>query len=375
MKKRMTIMLIGVALLFGGIFAYKTFSNIMMKRYFASQEHIVTVSAMHAKIEPWQPQQKYYGSLRAVQGVNVTTELAALVEKIYLKPGAMVKKGELLVQLNAKSDIALLHSLEAQTALAKITYERDKAQYAIQAVSKATLDADAANLKSLIAQTAQQAEIVKKKSIRAPFAGRLGITTINEGQYINTGETIVPLQDLEYLYADFYVPQQQLAAIKLNQPVQLSIDAFPNRIFTGKINTINPVVDINTRNAQVEAIIYNPKYEIIPGMFASIIIDLGAPNRYITLPQTAISFNSYGKVIFTISEQGKDKKGKPILTVQQRFVTTGDSRGDQVSILQGLNVGDHVVTSGQLKLKNGTRIVINNSVVPTNNPAPQVIEE
>ncbi|MDQ2994129.1 MAG: efflux RND transporter periplasmic adaptor subunit [Pseudomonadota bacterium] len=374
-KKPMVVMLICVGVLFGGIIAYKTFGNIMMKRYFASLVPIATVSAMKADYSTWESQQKFYGSLRAVKGVNVTTELAAMVEKIYFVPGSTVKKGDILVQLNASSDIALLRSLEANTKLAKVTLDRDKAQFAIKAVAKATVDADEANYKSLQAQTDQQAAIVAKKTIRAPFDGKLGISSVNPGQYLNVGDTIVPLQDTNFLYADFYVPQQQLVNMKVGQDVRLMLDVFPNRSFTGKISTINPVIDTNTRNVQVEATIDNHNGVLVPGMFATVIVDTGLPQKFITLPQTAITFNSYGDVIFTISEKGKDKTGKPILIATQRFVTTGESRGDQVTILKGIKAGDLVVTSGQLKIKNGAQVVINNTVVPRNDPTPKPVEE
>ncbi len=375
MNKRMIIMLVGVGILFGGIVGYKTFSNIMLKRFLASRENIATVSAMKAETSPWQSQQKYYGSLKPYQGVNITAELSGLVQKIYFKSGSIIKKGDTIVQQNANTDLALLHSLEANTALAKITLQRDTAQYAIQAISKATLDADRANFKSLEAQTEQQAAVVRKKSIRAPFSGQLGIVEINEGQFLNPGDTIAPLQDLSKIYADFYVPQQQVTTMQVGQPVRLNIDTFPNRTFEGKVTTINPVVDSNTRNVKVEATLPNPHNELLPGMFATIVIETGEPQKFITLPQTAISFNPYGDVIFTIQEKGKDKKDKPIYIVTQRFVTTGETRGDQVTILKGIKVGDRVVTSGQLKLKNGARVNINNSVVPTNNPSPNTKEE
>jgi membrane fusion protein (multidrug efflux system) len=375
MNKPMKIMLISLGILFGCIFLYKSFGNYMLKRYLASRVDVATVSEMAAEYSPWQPQEKYYGTLRPVQGVNVTTEIAGLVEKIYTPSGVTVKKGDLLVQLNAQPDIALLHSLQANTALAKITLTRDTAQFAIQAVSKAVVDADAANYKSLSAQTAQQAAIVEKKMIRAPFSGRLGIVTINEGQFINPGDTVGPLQELDNIFIDFSVPQQQLMIMKVGQPVKVTVDTFPKLVFTGKITTINPVIDANTRNVLVEATLPNPKFELTPGMFATVLVKTGEPHKYITLPLTAITFNSYGDVIYTIEEKGKDKKGNPILIATQRFVTTGETRGDQVTILNGIKVGDRVVTSGQLKLKNGMQVIINNSVVPTNNPAPITKEE
>lgn len=374
MNKRMIIMLVSVGILFTVIFAIKMLGYIGFKRYMASHENISTVSATKANYSTWTKQQKYYGSLRAMQGVNVTTELAAIVQEIYFNSGDTVKQGDKLVQLNADADIALLHSLEANTKLAKITLDRDTAQFAIKAISKATLDTDTANYASLKAQTEQQAATVAKKTIRAPFDGQLGIKSINVGQYLNVGDTVVPLQDIGNLYVDFYVPQQELVDLKVGQLVKTSIDAFPNRQFLAKITTINPVIDVNTRNVQVRATIDNRQKELVDGMFATVVVETGMPRKFITLPQAAISFNSFGEVIFAIKDTGKDNKGRPTLIVTQRFVTTGETRGDQIAILQGLKEGEMVVTSGQLKIKNGSRVMINNAVQPMNNPAPKPVE-
>lgn len=376
MSKQMKIMLISVGILFGCIFIFQGFKSFMISRALSSNKNIVTpVSAMKLEYQLWQPQLKASGSLRAVRGVNVTTELAALVKTINFTPGAYVKEGELLVQLNADSDIAQLHALEANAELAKTIYVRDKAQYAVKAISKVTLDTDAANLKNLQAQVAQQAAIVAKKTIRAPFEGRLGICLINPGQYINTGDKIVNLQSLDPIYADFYVPQQELTRLKVGQTVNITSNMHPDRAFTGTITTIDPGIDPATRNVQVEATIANPTHELTPGMFASVQVDIGEPQRYLTLPQTAITFNPYGNIAFIIRESGKDKKGKPILKATQTFVTTGETRGDQITVLTGLKEGDLIVTSGQLKLKNGSAVVINNAIVPANNPTPQVKNE
>lgn len=375
-KKRMRTMLIFVGVLFGCIFAYKLFTSLMIKMYIASnQSPVITVSAMEAGYSYWQPQIKATGSLRAIRGVNVTTELAGMVSTIYFTPGASVKDKDLLVQLNAVSDNALLHSLEANAELAKVTYLRDKAQFAARAISKQVLDTDAANLKSLVAQVAQQAATVAKKTIRAPFAGRLGISAVNPGQYVNPGDMIVTLQTLDPIYVDFYLPQQSLAVIKVGQQVEVKTDTFPAKTFSGKITTVNPAVDTSTRNVEVEATLANPEYELTPGMFATVAVDTEAAKRQLTLPQTAITFNPYGELVYLIKETGKDKKGEPILAVRQAFVVTGETRGDQIAILKGINEGDRVVTSGQLKLKNGSLVAINNSIVPPNNPDPKAPDE
>lgn len=370
LKKRMRIMLICVAILFGAIFAYKLFVSFMIKKFMtANMSPPVTVSAMKVEYQTWQPELSAVGNLRAVLGVDVTTEVAGLVRTIHFAPGAQVKKGDLLVELNADDDIAHLHSLQANAQLAEITYKRDKAQYAIKAISKATLDADLANLESLRAQVAQQAALVAKKMIHAPFTGKLGISNINPGQNINPGDKIVTLQALNPIYVDFYVPQQALTQIALGQQIVITTDSYPGHNFNGKITTIDPKFDPSTRNIQVEATVTNPNSQLLPGMFATVEITTGKPQRNLTLPQTAISYNPYGNIVYII------KKDNTKLIVTQRFVETGSTRGDQVSIVKGLQEGDQVVTSGQLKLKNGSAIIIDNSITLPNSPAPVVSDE
>lgn len=376
-RKRMIKMLIFVSLLFGGILAYKVFINHMMQKAIASnKDPVMTVSAMKVSYSPWQPQIMASGSLRAIRGVNVTAQLSGMVGTIYFTPGAFVEKDEPLVQQNANSDLATLHSLEANAELARITYERDKAQYWVKAVSKQTVDADRANLQSLRAQVASQAATVAKKTIRAPFTGRLGISAINPGQFLNPGDTIVMLQTLDPIYADFYVPQQKLGQLKLGQLVTVTTDAYPGKEYQGKITTINPGVDPATRNVGVEATIDNPQYELAPGMFASVMVNIGDEINYLTLPQSAISFNPYGELVYVIKETGQDdKKKSPLYIAHQVFVETGDARGDQIEVLKGIQEGDMIVTSGQVKLKNGSRVVINNSITPPNSPHPAAPDE
>lgn len=337
-----------------------------------SQSTVVNVSATKVVTSAWEPKVKASASLRAIRGVNVTTQLAGMVTQIYFTPGAFVESGTVLVQLNADSDVALLHSLQAQAELARITLERDKKQYAVQAISKATLDTDVANLQSLRAQVEEQAATVAKKTIVAPFSGRLGISAVNPGQFINTGDKVVSLQTLDPIWADFYVPQQSLSDLKVGQTVILTTDAFPGKTFKGTITTIDPAVDVATRNVQVEATIANPNYEITPGMYATVEVIIGTSRQFITVPQTAISFNPYGELAYIIKQKGSDKKGNPILIANQVFVTTGEMRGDQIAVLKGLQEGELVVTSGQLKLKNGSQVAINNKIHPDDNPAPKL---
>jgi len=370
LNKRMIKMLIFTGILFGGIFVYKSIGAYMFSRYMATNKApAVTVSTMAVNYSTWQSELTYYASLRAIRGVSVTTELAGLVQTIYFTPGEVVQPGKVLVQLNSDAEVAQLQSLQANENLAQIVYTRDKAQYAIKAISKAALDTDKANLKNLQAQVAQQAATAVKKTITAPFAGRLGISAINPGQYLNAGDAIVSLQELDYMYADFYVPQQDLTKLQTGQLVNLTVDTFPGKVFAGKITTINPVLDNTTRNVEVEATFPNPDNKLVSGMSGNVAVTTGAPQKFLTLPQAAITFNPYGNIVYVIKKVGD------VLTATETFVTTGETRGDQIVILQGLNQGDVVVTSGQLKLKNGSAVVINNSIQPGNSATPNVAND
>ncbi len=332
----MLLMVLVVGIIFGGIFGYKAFQSQMIKKEIAGQKMPpVTVTAIKAARQEWQPQLKAVGSLRAIKGVDVTCETAGLVRSIHFQPGQIVKTGQLLVALNADSDIAQLHSLEASAALARIVYDRDLKQYEARSISKAVLDTDEADLKIKRAQLEQQKALVEKKFIRAPFDGQLGINNINLGQYLEPGNKIVTLQSLDALYGDFYLPQQELGRVKIGQTVLAMSDTYPGRVFRGKISTINPKVDPDTRNIQVESVVNNPRRELLPGMFVSLQIQAGAPEKYLTLPQTAISFNPYGEMVFIVEKGAKDTSGLETMTVKQSLVTVRTPPGGQVAKLNG----------------------------------------
>jgi membrane fusion protein (multidrug efflux system) len=385
------------------VIAYKTWLGIMIPKFMAANKPPpAEVSTITATTQPWQPEIKAVGSLRAVRGVDVTTEVAGLVRELHFKSGDNVRKDQLLVQLNAESDLAQLHALEASAEQANVVYERDKAQYQAEAIAKATLDADAADLKTKRALAEQQAAVVAKKSIRAPFTGRLGISTVNPGQYLNPGDKIVTLQAIDPILVDFSLPQQQLGYLSAGQKVAASADSFPGQVYNGNVQAIDPKVDPNTRNVLVSASIANPKRELLPGMFVTVNVESGGPRDYVTLPQTAVSFNPYGSTVYLVVDASKadikpsepkeekgvgakivDKKAeekmakepKSGLVAKQSFVVTGDTRGDQVTILSGVKAGDVVVTSGQLKLRNGASVAVNNKVLPSNEVAPKPVDQ
>ena len=328
MTRRMLIMLGVVGVVFGGILGWQLFGKPYMMRKFIQVGVIPpqTVSTAKAGLSEWQGELQAVGTLRAVRGADIAPEVAGVVTAIHFQSGQEIEAGAPLVQLNAESDLARLQSLAAAADLAEINYQRDQKQLEIQAVSRAVVDADAANLKSARAQLAEQQALVNKKLVRAPFAGRVGIRAVDLGQYVTAGTKLVTLQALDPAYVDFYAPQKSLGKILLKQKIVLKTDAFAGERFPGEISSIDPKVDPATRNVQVRATIRNPKRALLPGMFGTISITSGEPQRHITLPQTAVSYNPYG---------------------------------------------DTVVTAGQIKLRTGVPVIVNNSIQPANDPAPQ----
>jgi membrane fusion protein (multidrug efflux system) len=395
MTKRMLIMFGAVLLLvvlLGGGFALHIQKIVAASPRPGPQ----TVTATRVDALEWQPQVAAVGTMVAVRGVDVTTEIAGLVRSIEFKSGQEVKAGAVLVQLNADSDIAQLRSLQAAADLSATTLARDKEQLAVEAIAQAQVDSDESDLKSRRALVAQQQATIAKKTIVAPFSGRLGITTVNPGQYLNPGDKIVTLQTIDPIYIDFYLPQKQVGGLMLGQVVNVATDGFAGTNFPGRITAINAKVDPATRNVLIEATLPNAKRQLLPGMFANVAVEIGEKKRYLTLPQTAITYNPYGSTVFSLRPKSEVEaearaasgaaSGATVaapaasatgdsLVAQQVFVTTGETRGDQVAILKGLKEGQLVVTSGQVKLKNNTPVVVDNSVQPANSPNPKPQEQ
>ena len=375
-KKPMTIMLIGLGILFGGIVTYKQIGKYYMGKAFANAKNpVVTVSSAVAKYEIWKPRVESVGSSRAVTGVNVTAQLGGMIQAIHFTPGKIVKSGEVLVQQNADPNIGQLEALQASEKLAKITYMRDKKQYKVKGISKQQLDTDLQNWKNYRGLVAQQQAIVKQLTITAPFEGKLGISKVNPGQYLSPGDAVVTLQSLDPIYVDFTIPQNQVSELKLGQEVKVTVDAFPGKSFTGKLTTIDPIVDSNTRNITAEATVPNADHRLLPGMFTNVSITREVENKYIILPKVAISFNPYGDIVYTLKKTGDEKKGKEVYVVKQKFVSVGETRGDQIAVLTGVTDGEMIVTSGQLKLRNGSHVVLNNAIEPSDSINPKVTNQ
>lgn len=397
--KRWLIMIgavVAMVAVIGGIWWYNVSQKIAAYKAMGTPKQAVT--ALRAEPSEWRQRINAVGSLHAVRGADLSNEVAGVVDAIHFESGADVKAGALLVEMRADDDIGRLDALKATADLAEINYQRALKQYDAQAISKAEVDTERANARNAKAQVAEQQAIVDKKRIRAPFAGHIGIRAADPGQYLAAGSKLVTLQTLDPIHVDFHVPQQELANLRVGQLVAATSDTFPTQNFAGRITAIDPKVDTDTRNVQVRATLQNPKRQLLPGMFVNVQVDLGKPQNYITLPNTALTYNPYGTTVYVVTtpdkleqteaqkaeaakkktEEKKDAKpadGEQQLVAKQVFVTTGPTRGDQVAVLKGINVGDQVVTSGQLKLKNGTPVLINNKVQPANDPDPKPVEE
>jgi membrane fusion protein, multidrug efflux system len=375
MIKRMVIMLVAVAVVFGGIFGFQAFKAVMIKKFIAALSNPPqTISAATAATSEWQPKIQAIGSLRAVRGADLSLEVSGVVESISFNSGDDVQEGAQLLKLRSADDVARLESLKAMAELNEITLDRAQRLLKTQAVSQAQLDSDAANLRNTNAQVAQQQAVIDKKMLRAPFAGHLGIRAVDLGQYLGAGTPIVTLQALDPIYVDFFVPQQSVDQVRLGQQVAVKVDAYKDQTFAGEISAVNPKVDISNRNVQIRAMLKNPDHKLLPGMYATVDIAVGSPATYVTLPQTAITYNPYGDTVYVVESKGNDANGKPQMVARQTFVSIGPTRGDQVAILRGVEEGDTIVTAGQIKLHNGSVVMIDNSVTPTAEAAPVPVD-
>jgi membrane fusion protein (multidrug efflux system) len=372
MIRRFIVMLLVLAVLFGAIFGWGALKAHFIGQFLAQIPYAPqTVSDMIAAETAWQPSISSVGSVVAINGANLSSEVSGIVDTIDFQSGDNVKAGQTLLTLRPNNDPAVLAQLQATAAVDQSNYVRDEKQFHADAVSQAQVDTDRATYLAAQAQVQAQQATMAEKIIKAPFAGTIGIRQVDIGQYLAAGTNIVTLQQLNPLFVDFYVPQQALAQIKVGQALTVAIDAFPGQNFSGTISAINSAIDTASRTVQVRATIRNDQLILRPGMFATVNIAVDQPRNLVTLPQTTITYNPYGDTVFLL-HNGTDHFGKPALIAEQKFVTLGDTRGDQVAILSGVNAGDTVVTAGQLKLINGSTVTVNNSVqVPNDaNPTP-----
>jgi membrane fusion protein (multidrug efflux system) len=365
MVKRIIITLIGILVLIGGLAGIK---GLQINRMIAHGDNFVpppeVVTTAMAKTDSWESFLTAVGSLEAVQGVVVTAELKGKVVHIAFEPGTLVKAGDLLVQQDTSVESAQLRAAEAEVALAKINFERTKKLVANKTVSQSDFDNADAQYKQAVAQADNIRAVIGKKTLRAPFTGRLGIRQVNLGQTLNEGDEIVSLQSLDPIYVNFLLPQQRLAQIHPGLAIRLTTDAFPGQVVSGKITAINPQVDAATRNIRIQATVENPTERLRPGMYVNVSVVLPDRIEVVTIPATSVLYAPYGDSVFVVEEQKNDSNQSSGLVLNQKFVRLGEKRGDFVSVISGLTQGDTVVSTGVFKLRNGQAVVIDNTLSP-----------
>ncbi len=376
MLRKVLLFLVGLfvfAILLAGPLGFIKISQ--FKAMGAAAAHMVmpptTVTAAPAKPDTWINSLSAPGSLDAVQGVTVGAEMPGKIVKILFEPGALVKAGDLLVELDTTTEAAQLGAAEASAALAKANLSRARELRESNTNSPAELDAADAQAKQAAAQAESIRAVIRKKTIRAPFAGRLGLRLVNLGQILREGDPITTLQTLDPIYVNFSVPQQRNSELTPGAEVKVTTDAAPGMTFEGKINAISPEVDQATRNVRVQATIANRDEKLRPGMYVN--VDVVLPNRteVLVVPVTSVLYAPYGDSAFIIDEKKDDKSGKMQQVLRQQFIRLGGARGDFVNVVAGLKPGEMVVTSGVFKLRPGMPVVIDNKLAPKVELAPK----
>ena len=329
-----------------------------------------SVSTVLGREEKWQGTLTAIGSVTAVQGVMVTPEIPGIVREIAFESGAVVSTSNLLVRLDTSAEEAQLRALEAQEELARLNLARERALRTQNMVSQSDLDTAEATLKQTQGNADNIRATIEKKTIRAPFAGRLGIRLVNLGQYLDTAKPIVSLQSLTPVYAEFSLPQQELARLKTGMRVHVTTDAYPGRTFEGKLTAINPDLDAQTRSVGLQATFENPEQLLRPGMFVRVEVLLPEEQTVLAAPATSVLSAPYGDSVYVVESQPGKDGGKPGLKVRQQFIRTGSARGDFVSVESGLKPGERIVSAGIFKLRNGMSVIENNDLAPKNDLAP-----
>lgn len=323
--------------------------------------------------EEWPDTLLAIGTVQAVQGVQVSSEVDGRVTAIFFDSGEKVQAGQVLVQLDTSIEEAELASAQAQADLAKIDGQRSRELRATDAVPQSHLDAALAEERRSQAVVEQIKAIIAKKQVKAPFAGRLGLRQVNLGQNLRAGDPVAALETFDQVYINFALPQQHLSRLSLGQKVRVTVDAFLQQEFPGMITAINPRVDDATRNIMIQATLPNPEDLLLPGMYARVEVKTGESPVLVTIPASAISYNPYGDAVYVLDDvelpDGSKARG-----VRQVFVKLGPSRGDQVAVLSGLSAGQEIATSGIMKLRNNTPVQVNNEIQPSASAAPQPVE-
>ena len=372
MTKRIIFTILGVLVMIGILGGIK---GLQIQRMIAigsqSTPPPETVTTAVVRSESWETLITSVGSLEAVQGVMLTAELPGKVVRIAFEPGTKVKAGDLLLQQDISSEEAQLRAAEATVRLAKLELERSKKLLGKKAVAQAKYDADNALYKQAVAQIDGIRATIRKKTIRAPFTGSLGMRLVNLGQIIKEGEPIVSLQALDPIFVNFSLPQQQLAQVKPGLKVRVTYDALPGQAIEGEITAISPEVDAATRNLRVQATVANRQEHLRPGMFVNVAVVLPSKEEVLAIPATAVLYAPYGDTVFVVDAEKSEKSPEPVNVVRQKIVQLGEKRGDFVASVSGLEKGETVVSTGVFKLRNGQAVVVDNTLAPAFKLAPE----
>lgn len=329
-----------------------------------------TVSTVAVTTERWDRSIESVGSMRAVQGADLSTESSGVITKIHFENGQEVNAGDLLVELDTQTEEANLRSAEAEADLARSVYERTRTLRANSTVPQSEMDTAESNLRKMTALAEQLKATIRKKQLRAPFGGRLGIREVNLGQFLDNGDKIVSLQSLDPIYVDFLLPQQLIAALQSGQKLQVITDVYPGDVFDGTLTAVNTEIDSVTRNIRLQGTLPNTDGRLRPGMFGRVLLSLGEAEAVTSIPATAVVTATYGDSVFVIEEEAAED-GTARQVAKQRFIRTGRAEGDFVAVAEGLQPGETVVSSGAFKLRNGSPVTVNNELAPKPQLQPQ----
>lgn len=372
MLKKLTITIAGLLLvlgLLGGVKGLQISTLIAAGKSMLPPPEAVTTASVRE--ETWAPSLGAVGSLAAVQGVNLSAEVAGTVSKIAFESGAAVKEGDLLVELDSSVEQAQLRAAQATAELSRLNLQRARELREKNTNSQADLDAAEAQAKQSDAQVENIAATIAKKRITAPFSGRAGIRQVNLGQFLAVGTWIVSLQSLDPIFFNLTLPQQNLGQLSAGLEATVTTDAYPDRSFKGKVTAINPDLDVATRSVKLQVTLPNAEGLLRPGMFGTVAIGLPVSNKVLTIPGTAVLYAPYGDTVFIVEDKKNETSGEVTKVVRQQFIRVGVSRGDFVEVTSGLKAGDVVVSSGVFKLRNGAAVSVHNELAPKAELAPK----
>jgi membrane fusion protein (multidrug efflux system) len=371
MAKRLILTLVVIAAVLGGL-GFVKFRQVeaAIAQGAAFKTPPTAVTTVVAQRETWPATLTVIGTVAAIQGVTVSADLPGTIDKIHFESGQWVHEGDVLVELDTRQERAQLANVEAQRDLAHINYDRAQQLEKQGVISRSEYDTATAQQKTSDAQVGDIRAAIARKTIHAPFTGLLGIRQVSLGQYLAAGQSIVSLQSLDPIYVNFGVPQQETAHLTQGRGLRVTNGDLPGMAFSGRINALDSVINEQTRNIQVQAILSNKGDKLRPGMFVQVELPIGQPRAVVPLPASAINYAPYGDSVYVVADM-KDEKGNTYRGVRQQVVKIEGSRGDQVAVISGLNPGDEVVSAGVFRLRNGAPVQVNNTVTPQNSSSPK----